>query len=207
MKKLELELKLKDCTLIMKVLHQHESLRGNGTLYERDGYTLVSQVCPAIPCNTCYIRGKDRERDNETVAYTYASEKECIAMYNFILEAQDHINEESNKKKEEITNSSTLLLKDEDLKIINQIVVPKYIHTAIRKALDEKHALNYQLLTNRFLSKQYKRLKLCKNDTDKMAILWEIADWHKKSKDPSYLEHKEVTGQAESDLISLKNGT
>lgn len=92
-KKLEIELmKIWDKGLAMRVLHQDESLRGKGVLYERGGMRIESVTQPEIRRNTLYVRGKAHSFDSEVAARGYAFQVERDEMHDFILEAIEHIN-------------------------------------------------------------------------------------------------------------------
>lgn len=92
-KKLEIELmKIWDRGLAMRVLHQDESLRGKGVLYERGGMRIESVTQPEIRRNTLYVRGKAHSFDSEVAARGYASQTERDEMHDFILKAIEYIN-------------------------------------------------------------------------------------------------------------------
>jgi len=97
MKKLEIELvKIFDTGLAMRVIHQDESLRrleGSTTvLYYNKFYTFKSCNSPALESRSCYIRGDWYKDDRKISCFQYSSQSERDAMYDFIIEAMEHIN-------------------------------------------------------------------------------------------------------------------
>lgn len=92
-KKLEIELmKIWDRGLAMRVLHQDESLRGKGVLYERGGMRIESATQPEIRFTRCYVKGSHKHLDAEPVFTVYPSQAERDTMHDFILEAIEYIN-------------------------------------------------------------------------------------------------------------------
>lgn len=91
--KLKVELlKVFDKGLAMRILEQDESLRGVELLYESNGFEMRSVGAPDLQDNTCYVRGSYKCCDKMTIFREYDSKEQRDQMYEFILEAQDFLN-------------------------------------------------------------------------------------------------------------------
>lgn len=91
--KLKLELlKVFDKGLAMRILEQDESLREAELLYESNGFEMRSVGAPDLQDNTCYVRGNYKCCDKMTIFREYDSKEQRDQTYEFILEAQDFLN-------------------------------------------------------------------------------------------------------------------
>lgn len=80
-KLLEIELFEYGGTLLVgRILHQDESLRGKGTIYDRDYFVVKSTSNPAFEESSLYIRGGSREFDDSPM-YLQFNTQETLKNY------------------------------------------------------------------------------------------------------------------------------
>jgi len=70
---LEVEFTQIENIVCAKVTHMDESLRGNLSLGNKEGYELKSNSNPCADYKVLFVRGKAREADSTVVAYTFSS--------------------------------------------------------------------------------------------------------------------------------------
>lgn len=76
--------------VLMKVLEQGEDTRGKLKFKAKNKFIIRSIMCPALQPDTLYIRGINKETDNE-VHFTYFSG--APAAINFISQAKEAVAE------------------------------------------------------------------------------------------------------------------
>lgn len=89
-------LRLDEKTLLIKVLKQDERLRERNCVYaERGGFQLKSMARPQInqgPPGIFYIRGRNKNKDNDYSFCIFNSKSDCDRYYKNLLEAIDYVN-------------------------------------------------------------------------------------------------------------------
>ena len=89
-------LRLDEKTLLIKVLKQDERLRGRRRMYRnKNGFELGSIGHPQInqySTGIFYIRGKDRDKDNDYSFCIFDSKSDCDRYYKNLLETINYVN-------------------------------------------------------------------------------------------------------------------
>ncbi len=79
-----------------------ESLRGKGCLYERDDYATKSFCGPEITITSLYLRGENKEYDNEVFFHDFDSVSKAKEICDFIVEGVNAINLKKEPKEEKV---------------------------------------------------------------------------------------------------------
>ena len=97
--KLKIELKLDGTAISGRVLEQDESLRANGgygaeLVIRNTEFLILSSFSPILDESTLYVRGRNRNADNNIFGESYDSPKSAARVYKGIIELVNALNGE-----------------------------------------------------------------------------------------------------------------
>lgn len=98
MKKLEIELYRYENLVFGKILHQDESLRNKGTIEKKDDFKIASYSNPALHDEVLFIRGGNKQLDNDVFYYQFLDKETAIKTCKKIVDCVDLINSEEEIK-------------------------------------------------------------------------------------------------------------
>lgn len=92
MKKLDLTLMRTGNTLLMRVNHIDEELRGKGMIFKKGSRRMYSIRYPELRIDSVCIAGTLRLNETNFVCLDYKTSRSCYEMIRFIKSALKHIN-------------------------------------------------------------------------------------------------------------------
>lgn len=124
--KLKIELRIKDNTIIGRILEQDEALRREYnskafTIFTTSDFLIKSSVCPALSGDTLYIRGDDHKADNNEFVCYYSDEDKMKTLCKKIINAVNLLNGEIGGV---INDKGNILYTNEDNEVVEKLKTP-----------------------------------------------------------------------------------
>ena len=94
MDKLQVELFLYDTMVFGKIINTPNELRGEGLIYEHEGYKICSRNIPAISDTTLWLQGRNTARDYRLISYEYYTHQEAEKAFLIFKYMIEQINNE-----------------------------------------------------------------------------------------------------------------
>lgn len=94
MKKLEVEMYRYRNMLFGRVVHMNDDLREELSVSDEAGFSLKSETFPDMGINTFYVRGEDRDCDNDVFSLLHDTEEEAIKAAEHFKRLIDKVNDE-----------------------------------------------------------------------------------------------------------------